>query len=745
MFNQVKKIKNYGIFSDYEAKDVNLPAFARRNLIYGWNYSGKTTLSRIFQSFENESLHDAFADGIFELTLKDGRTIDHSDLGELPFSVRVFNSDYVESNLSWHDGVEPIFMVGEENIALEKEWDRLGSWLKRRESYVETVRSRSNELQTYLQEEATKTARRIREDLSVTPFNRSPHLESVIDEIGSDYLDHLLSQEERELARQTLAAEKRDSVSTISKLPSQASLYEAVANVLEKTPDQQVVERLRAAPEIEAWVRQGLPLHKNANSCHFCDQNLPNGLLETLKGHFSEAYQDLQHEIASLIEDLNAAKVELDLVSAANLYPSFHSNYNTETARCKKLADAVNNELSALISKLQNKHKHVSTSYSAGSLPRKHRDRSQLNDAIQDLNKVISNHNQRSAEHEASREKARQKLLRHEAALYLEQTDYFKKQEKLSSLADRETRWVSQIKELTERRQQIRRRLADEVRGAEEINKYMSQYFGTNNIRVAVTSEDRYVLKRGAQTARNLSEGERTAIAFSYFCASLEERDLSLDDTVLYIDDPVSSLDSNHLFNTFGIIKKVGDNCRQIFLSTHNYELFRLCKHDSFFHEKEVEGQQRGSWYLLRRTGTEASELVDLPDVLRKYSSEYHYLFELIYKYKDSPEDYRHLLPMMPNILRKLLETYSSFRFPDLAGNQLQALERLLPKEEETRIQIYKFINVGSHSDSMGYGRDFPQLTECKQVVTNTLEALKSHDRQHFDGMVALVGPEGSG
>jgi wobble nucleotide-excising tRNase len=744
MFKQLNEIRNYGIFSHYDGDEVDLPDFAKRNLIYGWNYSGKTTLSRIFQSFENGSPHDAFGDGIFELTLEDGRTIDHTQLNELPFPVRVFNADYVENNLSWQEGVDPIFMVGEENIALENEWDKIGSWLDRRESFVDTLRSRSDQLQKHLQKEATKTARRIREDLAVTPFNRSPHLRKAIKKIGSDYTDYLLSKEERQTARQTLAAEERDTVPTINNLPSKASLYDAVTEALPKTPQQEVVKRLTEAPEVEDWVRQGLPLHENTDSCHFCDQPLPDDLLDTLNGHFSEAYQDLQNELDSLIEDLEAAKVDLDFISAANLYQSFRDSYNAERTRCENLADAVNSELDELISHLKKKQKHLSGSYPTGSLPSRHQDRSQLNDAIENINQILSKHNRRTTEHDASRERARERLLRHEAALYLKETNYFENKEKIANLADREERWNDRIEELKERRNQIRRRLADEVQGAEEINRYMSQYFGANNIRVAVTSEDRYVLKRDSQKARNLSEGERTAIALSYFCASLEERDLSLDNTILYLDDPVSSLDSNHVFNTFGIIKNIGSDCRQLFISTHNYEFFRLCKRDSFFHEKTVQGKQRGSWYLLRRTKERNSELIDLPDVLRKYSSEYHYLFDLIYSYKESPEEYSHLLPMMPNILRKILETYTSFRFPDLAGNQLQALQRLMPKDKDTRTQIYKFINVRSHSDSMGYGRDFPQLAECKQIVENTLEALANNDQEHLDAMVALIKPDGN-
>ena len=36
------------------------------NLIYGWNYSGKTTLSRIFHSFELKDFSSGFESSEFE-------------------------------------------------------------------------------------------------------------------------------------------------------------------------------------------------------------------------------------------------------------------------------------------------------------------------------------------------------------------------------------------------------------------------------------------------------------------------------------------------------------------------------------------------------------------------------------------------------------------------------------------------------------------------------------------------------
>lgn len=61
MINQID-ISNFGSFSDFtwrkSVKDRgnNVQSFKRLNVLYGRNYSGKTTLSRIFRALETKHL-----------------------------------------------------------------------------------------------------------------------------------------------------------------------------------------------------------------------------------------------------------------------------------------------------------------------------------------------------------------------------------------------------------------------------------------------------------------------------------------------------------------------------------------------------------------------------------------------------------------------------------------------------------------------------------------------------------------
>ena len=47
LIRRIKSIKDFGVYQDFKWRG-DTPDFENKNIIYGWNYSGKTTLSRFF-------------------------------------------------------------------------------------------------------------------------------------------------------------------------------------------------------------------------------------------------------------------------------------------------------------------------------------------------------------------------------------------------------------------------------------------------------------------------------------------------------------------------------------------------------------------------------------------------------------------------------------------------------------------------------------------------------------------------
>src|SRR5206468_3677041 len=95
---------------------------SRYNLIYGWNGSGKTTISRLFNFLERKTIHMPDLSTIdfaiqTESTLLKKQAITNHDV-----NVRVFNEDFVKDNLTFEESkAKKIVILGKENIDLQKD------------------------------------------------------------------------------------------------------------------------------------------------------------------------------------------------------------------------------------------------------------------------------------------------------------------------------------------------------------------------------------------------------------------------------------------------------------------------------------------------------------------------------------------------------------------------------------------------------------------------------------------------
>lgn len=118
----------FGLYENYkwDTEIGKNETFRRVNIIYGRNYSGKTTLSRILKSFENKQLNPKYKDGKFQISFENKHVATENNLDtEIPdYKIRVYNTDFVKENLSWlhnEDGtINPFTILGAKNVELDK-------------------------------------------------------------------------------------------------------------------------------------------------------------------------------------------------------------------------------------------------------------------------------------------------------------------------------------------------------------------------------------------------------------------------------------------------------------------------------------------------------------------------------------------------------------------------------------------------------------------------------------------------
>ena len=120
--DRISRLRSCGIFRNFTWPS-DLPGFGRYNVIYGWNGTGKTTLSRLFRDLEV-----ARAPTMGEAVLHiNGNDVPGESFPQSTLPVRVFNRDFIEENVFPVEGgdMPPILVLGAESVEKQRMVERL--------------------------------------------------------------------------------------------------------------------------------------------------------------------------------------------------------------------------------------------------------------------------------------------------------------------------------------------------------------------------------------------------------------------------------------------------------------------------------------------------------------------------------------------------------------------------------------------------------------------------------------------
>jgi wobble nucleotide-excising tRNase len=242
-----------------------------------------------------------------------------------------------------------------------------------------------------------------------------------------------------------------------------------------------------------------------------------------------------------------------------------------------------------------------------------------------------------------------------------------------------------------------------------------------------VEIEDGYIIKRNNKPVTHLSEGEKTAIAFVYFTIHLNDPAFNKAKDIVVIDDPISSLDSASMFQAFSFLKNSVKDIHQVFILTHNYDFLRLVLNWLTYRTVKKDA----CFYMLKNKDVSDERVAYIDELdkdLQDFETEYHYLFNLIYKFQSDGTIAS--VYHMPNIARKVLDTFLMFRVPN-SDSTYEKLEYLKPLFDENKITaIYKFTNDQSHVTGKGF--DPSLVPETQKVVKYLLEFIEATFPDHY-------------
>ncbi|CND78780.1 MULTISPECIES: AAA family ATPase [Yersinia] len=254
-----------------------------------------------------------------------------------------------------------------------------------------------------------------------------------------------------------------------------------------------------------------------------------------------------------------------------------------------------------------------------------------------------------------------------------------------------------------------------------------------------------YRLSRGRQENqdddnifRSLSEGEKTLIAFLYFlekCRGKDRRDdIDTRDKLIVIDDPISSLSNNYIFEIASLIQHniiKTKLAKKIIILTHN--LF-------FFQEMILSSGVRASedsprnWGLLRISKNESSVVnsISRHDILNDYQA-------LWYSLREAKESKNNTI-IVPNTMRQILEYYFSFSCKN--ETLYRALDDLAKKHGVHGFNsFYRYINRNSHADGRNINHlEGISIDHYMQLFEDIFR--RTDDYGHFEAMMGIKTQE---
>lgn len=753
---RITKIRGHRVFRDFSWPS-DLHGFGQFNLIYGWNGCGKTTLSSLFAHIEKGT---NLTEGEVEFEIDDDRKCAGTTIASTTLPpVRVFNRPFIDATVTAAgERVEPIYYLGEDSIEKQAKADELKKKKDAALAELTEATSAKEAADGELDRFCIAQAKVIKEVLTgaqspqYNNYNKGRLKQSMATmQAQADAQAARLTDEAKEQLRKQKDAQPKGDLPAVACTPPDFEKFSNGAEtLLERSVASETIDALAQDKTVARWVQDGLALHSGAqetSTCRFCSQPLTTARRAALEGHFNDAFAAFQQEMASAISSLDRALADLKGITfpdSARAYDHLQGELATATSEGQKVIDLATAWLTEVRTALDAKRAAPFTPAQSGGWQSEMPTADVLRDAVAAVNAVQAKHNEITSDFRNKLNEACKKLEQHYVA------EAWDEHARLAAAVDDAKSALKPLQDEVNRLQTevayIERDIIEQLKPAEELNRELRAYLGRDELRFEV-KETGYALTRSGRPVSHLSEGERTAIAFLYFLKSLQDRAFDLANGVVVIDDPVSSLDANALFSAFGYMKERTKSCGQLFVLTHNFGFFREVRNWFQFlpNQKKKPERRPARFFLLSANSDAAGERVarigPLDPLLENYESEYHYLFRRVYdeaKRADGDSSLEHHYSM-PNIARRLIESFLAFRYPDCPGSLQKRLERVeFSGGRKTRIQ--GFLNTYSHTAGIGVAEHDPSLlAETKAVLGELLEMIQTVDPTHYAGMEQLL------
>lgn len=728
MITGIKSTTKFRGLSDNVMNGVN---FGQTSIIFGRNGSGKTSITEAIRLADDAQTNTSSTDLIFDKKL-DKRNA----------KIFVYNRFYVKENLeSFIDasaGAGSI-ALGSKAISDKKEKKQVQDDLSSAQDELDQINEAAKNART------EKTVGEAAKTRLITMLGDHEHrFHSTLLKNDRKFQTRILQsknfeeseQSSEELLRNIIGDRpKEHRLKSLSDIAIPVDL-DTIQDTLSRSPENSVANRISGDSELIDWIFQGFKNFTHESECPFCTQEIPSDRIHSLKATFNNEHSQIKSSCTKIKISLRAAKEiltkSLDAIKSS-YFPDRELNekFEIERDRLVVILESKSLDLDNLIQLVSSKEADPSNVVRTPVIDLRDVSLQMVRDLQRQYDELVQGF----------------ETLRSQSILELEKRIISEFSDEMASVIEETKAHAATAKETETRIAQLQERLdriiaseSDTSEMAKQISNVLRLHLGREDLQVSSTGTDYRILRHGIP-AEFLSDGERNIIAFIYFLKSIDDIKFENTKKIVVIDDPVNSMDGENSASCVSLISEERKKWVQTILLTHNFDFLK-----SSMRALGTDGQTENEITLLHTTPTwDNSEnkmrwsLEPMPETLRLFSSEYHYLFWSVAAAASGQLDSHHFMAL-GNVARRLLEAFLSYKrpaTPDLrqsvesAWAKTQFAEELQPLASRT----LAVLNNSSHEQS-------PTPSSTRWTLLNEtdfralLYTMNHIDSDHFEQMV---------
>lgn len=662
----------------------------RVNCFYGLNGSGKSTIAKYLQDPSSFDYVSCYIDQV------------PTD------SILVYNSKFVKDNF-WDSADQPgVFTVNEGNVDAEKAIEAAETQIVTLTKDRLLLEDAADEIKEQKKKEEIQLENKLwveKDKFVKTPLafclerkqQKKLFLDAVkeAEEASSEINIHSLNEQAKELEKPDITPKQH-----LPKISFNGSIFEldSINSEVIIGASESYLSALIDKLGHSDWVRDGhAHFDQLESTCPFCQQTTREDFEENLKSLFDEVYKQKCSKVET---NTNSYAHAIKRVEDALLSECFSDEYVTQNAEFSiakaDFLECCRQNLALLKEKGTKPSKPIELLRSEHYLNKLNLCIDAINKEIGDFNSRITSKPQIKAKikkqfwqvhkrtYKTAIELVDERLLNLEKELIELRNDYKQKSEAINAQKAIITDHRKQTTNIDTAIENIRNTLVSV--GVDDF--HISKVDGSD-ARYKIVRKDGF----SSKVYESLSEGEKTLITFLYFlelCKGLTQpdSDIGLADKIIVIDDPVSSLSHNFVYEIATLIQKeiVKKQFKQVFLFTHNLFFFHEIMNQSRL--KQDYFDKAYSLYRVRK-----DEFSKITPILRgDIQNEYDGYWQII---RDAKAD-RVCSPILPNAMRNILEHFFSFVHKK---DKLADILSKLGDQHNNFKPLLRYISRESHSD----------------------------------------------